>query len=552
MAGSPSLICALAVLIALLAAWGGPVGGARSDRAPVKVALALTPSPLHPLSLKGREDFKMSSAGLGSLSPFYERGSADRRSAGMRVAFSTTGERSRQQPTPNPITLADLKVVSTYPDYIDFQITVSSSEADISNAAIYRRIGVDGPFEPAIVTAFQRAPQTTINSRLVVGNYLFPPFTPITYYWEVSDLRNNELRTLPITVLFEDATRNWQQIDDGFVVVHWYDHDEAFGRALSRIAGDAYDRLAAFFGVRVTYKPRVILLNSHADFAQFQSFGRELPNVGGMYMPGLGLTVQLLEPGYPAGWLESVVPHELSHLVSDHYYPLGAGLPLFLEEGLATYNEAINRETFMAQVRDAARLGWLIPFSQLPDAIRSADVDTAILAYRESASIFGFIVDQWGVGALPAFLAAFRAPDVSLDAAVTSSFGVTLEAFERAWLVWLGLNLPTLTPLPTATPYITRTPAPTVTLTASATPDFPTATPTAAAPPGLAETSTPAAVAGLKRAQHTAVPESPTPPATPARSPAAAPCLGGLIALGAPLLAGFVIQLAPSRRRPRG
>ncbi|MCZ7542483.1 MAG: peptidase MA family metallohydrolase [Anaerolineae bacterium] len=440
-------------------------------------------------------------------------------------------------------------MASAYPDYIDFAITVASSEANISNATIYRRVGIDGPFEPSIVTVFERARRTTISSRFVVGNYLFPPFTPVTYYWRVRDLQNNELTTAPITVLFEDTSHNWRSIDDGLVVVHWYDFDEAFGQNLSRIAGDAYKRLLAFFGVRPTYKPRVVLLNSQHDFGQFQSFGVELPNVGGQYIPGLGLTLQLIEPGYPDTWLPSVVPHELSHLVSDLYYTTGPGLPIWLEEGLATYNEAINRAAALEHVREMAALGYLIALADLPAAIRSANVNIAILAYRESASVFEFIVARWGAESLPGFLGRFDEPGMTFEDAVRVSFDMDVGTFEREWKVWLGLDLPTFTPAPTQTPHVTRTPVPTVTVTPSQTPDLPTATSAAVG------TATPAAIA--KRAEHTAVPGSAPPESSPEPSPPGtpAPCLGGiavLAALGAlPLRAAYVLK-SRSARRHRG
>ena len=348
----------------------------------------------------------------------------------------TWAAKGARQPTPGPISVIEVQVTSVYPDYIDFQITVASSEAIINRAAFFRRIGMDGPFESSLVTSFAHAERTTINNRLVVGNYLFPPFTPITYYWRVRDLNDNELYTLPITVLFEDKTRPWQQLDDGHVIVNWYDYPDDFGRDLLTIAGDAYNRLVTFFGVAPPYKPRVVLLNSRADFDQFQSFGIEQPNVGGQYIPGYGLTLQLMEASYAPEWLQSVVPHELSHLISDAYYPPGAGLPLFLEEGLATYNEAINRQAFLEQTQELAHANRLIPLAELSGAVRSPDLDTTVCAYQESSTTF---------------LAAFRQPDVRLEDAVLATFGVDLPTFERAWAIWLGAPLPTLTPLPSAT-----------------------------------------------------------------------------------------------------
>jgi hypothetical protein len=366
------------------------------------------------------------------------------------VAFTGVAGGERQ-PTPSPITVIEAQVTSVYPDYIDFQITAASSEAIINRAAFFRRVGTDGPFESTLVTSFAHAERTTINNRLVVGNYLFPPFTPITYYWRIRDLNDNELYTLPITVLFQDNTRPWHELDDGHVIVNWYDHPDGFGRELLAIAGDAYNRLVAFFGVAPPYKPRVVLLNSRADFDQFQSFGIEQPHVGGQYLPGYGLTLQLMEASYAHEWLQSVVPHELSHLISDAYYPAGAGLPLFLEEGLATYNEAVNRQSFLEQAQELARANSLLSLAELSDAVRSPDLDTTVIAYHESSTIFQFIVARWGAESLPAFLTAFRQPDISLEDALPATFGVDLPTFEREWMVWLGASLPTLTPRPAAT-----------------------------------------------------------------------------------------------------
>ena len=377
--------------------------------------------------------------------------------AGIALPPVALGE-AAPQATPPPIQLIDLQVVSAYPEYLDFSITVASAESKISSAAIYRRIGLEGAFEPAIVSVFERAQQTTITSRMIVEGFVFPPFTPITYYWRVRDFYNNELTTVPITITFDDYSRNWQQIDDGLLIVHWYDYDLAFGQNLSRIAGDAYKRLLEFFGVRPHFKPRVIVLNSQADYNEFQSYRREQPNIGGQYIPGYGLTLQLVEPHYPESWLHVVVPHELSHLVSDLRYPPGTGLPVFLEEGLATYNEVVNRASHLAQVQEAARANALIPITDLDRAVRSPDPDTINFAYQQSATLFEFIVTRWGAGSLPTFLAVFAEPGVSFEDALIAAFGITLPAFEREWQMWLGVDLPTLTPAatrdyaPTATP----------------------------------------------------------------------------------------------------
>ena len=180
----------------------------------------------------------------------------------------------------------------------------------------------------------------------------------------------------------------------------------------------------------------------------------------GRYFPGHNITVNLVTQDMPHHVYAETLAHELSHLYSDNFYVGYSRIPLWLEEGLATYNESASTE----QAGDGATRGgaWQSgAVLDLPAAIRDSDIGVTNLAYAESATIFQFIVDHWGETQLADFLNAFRRT-TSLDNVTTQIFGLNSADFELAWRTWLGFpveEVPQLWPTPTLRPYDFPTPA---------------------------------------------------------------------------------------------
>ena len=181
----------------------------------------------------------------------------------------------------------------------------------------------------------------------------------------------------------------------------------------------------------------------------------------GRYFPGHNITVNLVTQDMPHQVYAETLAHELSHLYSDNFYVGYSRIPLWLEEGLATYNELAQHQSKLVMVQLAAARGNLVPFIDLPAAIRDFDIGVTNLAYAESATIFQFIVDHWGETQLADFLNAFRRT-TSLDNVTTQIFGLNSADFELAWRTWLGFpveEVPQLWPTPTLRPYDFPTPA---------------------------------------------------------------------------------------------
>ncbi len=350
-------------------------------------------------------------------------------------------------------------VTIEYPFSVEFGLSASSAGAQITSVRIFWRAGPDDTFH---VNQLRIRPGNTVEVRfpLSAQGLSLPPFAQISYRWEIRDAQGNELVTENQTFEYEDTRNDWQELANERLRLLAYDLDETFARELFDIADAAYLRLAEAFGVALDQRPVVLIYSDPRDFAEFQRFLNNLEFVVGRYFPGHNITVNLVTPEMDRAVYEATIAHELSHLYSDNFYVGYSRIPLWLEEGLATFNEALNRQDDLYIVQQAARQGDLVPFIDLPRAIRHPNIQIANLAYNEGATVLLFIEETWGAEGLIEFLSAFRRT-TSVDRVTQAVFGLDIVAFELAWREWLGFpvdSVPQVVPTPTLQPINIPTP----------------------------------------------------------------------------------------------
>ena len=351
------------------------------------------------------------------------------------------------------------EVTVRYPFSVNFDLMAVSSAAPISSVRIFWQAGPEDAFHVQSLNV-RRSYTVSAQFPLSAQFLSLPPFARISYRWQIRDASGNELTTEDRTFEYEDSRHDWQERANKRLRMLWYDLGPAFAESLFTLADSAYLRLADYFGVTLDEPPVVVIYSDRQSFAEFQGLLNNVEFVIGRYFPGHNITVNLVTPDMPPDVYEATIAHELSHLYSDNYYVGVARLPLWLEEGLATFNEALHREDDLAMVRQAAARGNLVPFIDLPAAIRAANIHVANLAYAEGATVFLFIQETYGADILAQFLEAFR-QTTSLDNVTRELFGQTVAEFELSWRAWLGYpveSVPQLQPTPTLMPFSFPTP----------------------------------------------------------------------------------------------
>lgn len=98
------------------------------------------------------------------------------------------------------------------------------------------------------------------------------------------------------------------------------------------------------------------------------------------------------------GFFDSTLPHELGHIIFREFIGPTAVIPMWLEEGVAMYQEKGKRWGANKVVRDAMAAGKFLTLKQLSAQrfYHNSDRDLVDLFYAEAASVVYFLMTEFG------------------------------------------------------------------------------------------------------------------------------------------------------------
>ncbi|HET7704106.1 MAG TPA: peptidase MA family metallohydrolase [Candidatus Limnocylindrales bacterium] len=338
----------------------------------------------------------------------------------------------------DPVTFGRPSASSTFGGFIEFTQPVGDRTAPKRAELLLSTPGAPGP---TVIPSDTNAGTVELRYRLDLSDGHIVPNTTFTARWRVVDATGKVWMSPEVRHTYDDDRAPWTTIEGDIVRVHWQEGSRAFGERALKIGSDAVAETAALLGVTETEPIDFFIYGDEATFrGALGPATRE--NVGGQAHPSIRTLFALITPGeIDASWVESVVPHELTHLVfatavdNPYHDP-----PHWLNEGLAVYladgYDADNR----AQVRAAARAGSIIPLDGLAGAFPTTR-DRFFLAYAESVSAVDRIVRVNGREALIKLIRSY-ADGVSDDDAFRAALGQDVAGFEADWLAELGARSP--------------------------------------------------------------------------------------------------------------
>ena len=99
-----------------------------------------------------------------------------------------------------------------------------------------------------------------------------------------------------------------------------------------------------------------------------------------------------------SGFFDTTLPHELGHIIFREFLGEGIAIPLWLEEGVAMYQEKSKRWGANKTVQEALRDGRFIPLRELSvtELSNTADKRLVELFYAEAASIVYYLITELG------------------------------------------------------------------------------------------------------------------------------------------------------------
>jgi len=142
------------------------------------------------------------------------------------------------------------------------------------------------------------------------------------------------------------------------------------------------------------------------------------------------------------GFLDLLLPHELCHLIFRDFVGFKGEIPLWLDEGVAQWEEAPKRKWALVAVRDLIARKQYVPLRELTQISSGNDLDPVLSAklYAQSVSLVGYLIEKYGPSMFILFCQQLR-DGKSMDAALSFSYTDSIpnvEALEKKWSQYYG------------------------------------------------------------------------------------------------------------------
>lgn len=140
-------------------------------------------------------------------------------------------------------------------------------------------------------------------------------------------------------------------------------------------------------------------------------------------------------------FLDSILPHELTHLIFREFMGPGRQIPLWLDEGVACYQEKTKRMKATPAMKVLVEEGKHIPIETLAFMRLTKDIDseTAGIFYLEATSLVEFLIERFGRRRFGIFCRQLR-DEKNLEEALTFAYPTairSLQDLERAWVEYV-------------------------------------------------------------------------------------------------------------------
>ncbi len=264
-----------------------------------------------------------------------------------------------------------------------------------------------------------------------------PPGAQVEYWWTAEDAAGKSGETDRAAVSFDDDRYEWQSITMAPVTLLWYKGDRAFADALMAAAQDGLQRIENDTGAVPQGNVRIYIYASAQDLQGAQLFTPQWE--GGVTFTGydiiaIGVATSDLAYGQRA------VPHELTHWIVHQitFNNYGADLPVWLDEGLATYGEGTLSPDYASALNYAIQNNQLISVRSLSSPF-SAVPEEALISYGESNSIVTFLIQKYGSDKMNQLLAVFHQGS-GYDEALQQVYGFDQDGLDALWRQSLGLR----------------------------------------------------------------------------------------------------------------
>jgi hypothetical protein len=339
--------------------------------------------------------------------------------------------------TPSGITLQS-SVQVAFPTSMTFKVK-AQSDANIVQLRLHYIVDRQNYAHVTSEGWAQFNPATSVDAQWLwdMRKSSLPPGAQVEYWWTAEDETGKSAETSHSTVSFDDNRYEWQSITEEPVTLLWYKGNTSFANTLMTAAQQGLQRIESDTGAMPQGHIRIYIYSSAQDLQGAQLFPEQWE--GGVTFSGfdiiaIGVSTSQLDFGKRA------VPHELTHWIVHQitFNNYGAGLPTWLDEGLATYGEGSLSPDYQAALSYAIKNNQLISVRSLSSPF-SAIPEQAYISYGEANSIVTFLIQEYGKDKMVQLLNVFHEGS-GYDEALKQVYGFDQDGLDTLWRQSIGVK----------------------------------------------------------------------------------------------------------------
>ncbi len=139
-------------------------------------------------------------------------------------------------------------------------------------------------------------------------------------------------------------------------------------------------------------------------------------------------------------FIDVILPHELGHLIFRDFVGFKGEIPLWLDEGVAQWQERSNPHVVKNRAVSLLKVGKLIPLKTIMelDIRKIEDEELVRIFYAQSASLVDFLIRKYGTGKFTTFCRRLR-DGKTLEEALKFSYSSIrdIKDLEKEWEKYL-------------------------------------------------------------------------------------------------------------------
>lgn len=222
--------------------------------------------------------------------------------------------------------------------------------------------------------------------------------------------------------------------------MHYKNAKEEFISTLIEKAEDYYDEIAERLGFR---RYNFWLWDNRAKIYIYDDAAAYQSSTGRPHWSfGSAIAKQKIIHTFPneIGFFDRTLPHEMGHIIFREFVGFdNPCIPLWLDEGVASYQENINLSGVKDVVKEALEKGTFLDMPKLTDfkPKSSTDPETVKIFYAQAISIVDYLIKEFAEDAFVYFCKNLRDKKDFLKALDAAYHFKNIQELDRAWQEYL-------------------------------------------------------------------------------------------------------------------